>query len=118
MKFGNLDITDVSHAVFKTIEHNIDDYGNDDIKVKTTAWERRPSDDYIEIFENNNVEEYVWVCVNHRINGVDAPSKSVGQVKPDSEFIQIMKKIYNSPKYKKWFHRNTMNMKIETYKRI
>ena len=117
MKFGNLDITDVSNAVFKTVEHrNNRDTGNIDVTVKTTAWERKPAGRYLDVMGSDYTHDYVWVCANHRVNGEDTPNNSVGTVKSDPVFIWVMKKIYENSRYEKWFHKNTMNMKIEKYK--
>jgi hypothetical protein len=118
MKFGNLDITDVSNAVFKTVEYRLEKHTGETIEktVKTTAWERKPAGRYLQNMGDNYTQDYVWVCVNHRVNGVDSPNGSVGTVKDDSLFIWVLKKIYDNPRYDKWFHKNTINMKIEKYK--
>lgn len=108
MKFGNMSITDVSCVVFKSTKYPNGDIENK--KVKTVKWDRKPAAILEDALPATYNEEYAWVCVNARMNGEDIDSPTIGCAMGDKEMISLIKRLYNSPKYDKWFHSPTINI--------
>lgn len=108
MKFGNMNITDVSSVVFKSTKYPNGDIDNK--QVKTVKWERKPAVSLEDALPASYKEEYAWVCVNARKDGEDIESPTLGCTMGDREMIRLVKMLYNSPKYDKWFHSPTLNI--------
>lgn len=110
MKFNRMNLSNVSSVVFKSTKFKVDeDSGNVTPIVKTVKWDRKRADS-MGLGEDYR-DEYAWICVNARIDGVTKDDhQTLGVVESDATMINRIKRLNNSPRYEFWFNSPTINI--------